>query len=122
MLINLSNHPYSTWSEDQKTAAIEKFGTVLDFPFPVVNPVWGIEEVSGLADECMEQLFQIADKNSQVNVHLAGEFTLVYQILERLKLSGFDAVIATSERMTLEQPDGSKVVRFRFVRFRSYFD
>jgi len=120
MLINLSNHPSASWSEDQKSAA-SVYGTIIDLPFPAVNPSSDTAEVSLLADKCMSEIRKHAAGEALTVIHLAGEYTLVYQLLERIRSLGMMAVTATSERMTEEKPDGTKLVRFRFVRFRNYF-
>ena len=36
MFINLSNHPSLKWNEDQKKAALEMGGRIIDMPFPPV--------------------------------------------------------------------------------------
>lgn len=44
LLVNLSNHPYKDWSEDQKKAA-EKYGEVQDMAFPEIDPAMKIDKI-----------------------------------------------------------------------------
>ncbi len=48
MLINLSNHPLSSWSEQQLQAATS-YGKCIDLPFPDINPLWGEQEIEQLS-------------------------------------------------------------------------
>jgi hypothetical protein len=48
MLINLSNHPSSGWSETQLKAARE-WGRIVDISFPVIDPEDDSENIKQLA-------------------------------------------------------------------------
>jgi hypothetical protein len=116
-LINLSNHPFESWGEAQKQAAIREFGEVEDLPFPEIPPQWGIEEVNRLAEEMTQQIVE----RQPLALHLAGEFTFCYQLAKRLEAAGIRCVVATSRRMVQQLADNRKEVRFEFVRFRDYY-
>lgn len=123
MLINFSNHPSHSWSREQAGAAKEIFGGVLDLPFPEVDPNASGEEVAALADSCVKQINDAARQFSEsYSVHITGEFTLVYSIVQLLHRSGINACAATSRRKIKINDDGSKTVYFEFVRFRKYFN
>lgn len=120
MLINLSNHASANWSQKQMEAAIHQFGQVVDFPFPQIDPEFDINEIANLAETIFNQIFE---KYEDLNfkIHLMGELSLVYQLLLLFKKRNIDCYVSTTHRAVEELEDGSKKVRFNFVKFRSYF-
>ena len=121
MLLNLSNHPSATWSPEQLGAAQRDYGQVLDMPFPAVPPQADLDEVRLLSEKTYAAVRRLAAQHPTLTVHLMGEMTLVYQLLDMLRNSGIPCVASTSERIVREEADGRKVSQFRFVRFRPYF-
>ena len=117
MFINLSNHPSAIWSTEQLEAARE-FGIVRDLSFPVVSPHMSEEEVSALADVFVERVMDISPE--PCIVHVMGEQTFSYAIIGRLLSRCYTCVASTTERIVEVLPDGSKVSKFCFVRFRKY--
>lgn len=121
ILLNLSNHPHSTWSERQLQAARDLFGEIIDIAFPVVDPTLDEEGIEQLACEYLSKITEIAaDKNETPVVHLMGEYTFTFALANKLKTEGIEVLVSTSERQTEMNPDGSKTIRFDFVRFRKY--
>lgn len=119
MLINLSNHPLDSWSISQVDAALAEFGGVLDFSFPSVEPVWDENKIAQLADKIASDI--ICHHGHEIAaVHVMGEFTLTYALVQRFKESGYTCVSSTSKRIVEMLPDGSKNVKFEFCRFRRY--
>jgi hypothetical protein len=118
MLLNLSNHPSSAWSPEQRKAAIEQFEQVEDMPFPNIDPHATSEEVEQLAEQYARTLHSqyIYDLTT---LHIMGEMTFTYALLKALKES-FDCVASTTERTVLEEADGRKTVQFQFIQFRRY--
>lgn len=122
MLINLTNHPYSAWDENQKKAA-EQFGECTDLPFPPIDPTAGNEEVEALADEYLHKITtMVKEDNAQPVVHLMGEMTFLFALANKLKENGIRCVASTSERSTTDMGNGQKTITFKFVRFRDYYD
>lgn len=119
MLINLSNHPVSKWSDEQLSAAQTQFGDVVDLPFPTVDPQVDEETISALADDFVSRVAELADNHS-VSVHLMGEMTLTFILVSRLQQRNISCVASTTQRIVNELPDGGKEVKFQFVRFRKY--
>ena len=119
MLINLSNHPVSKWSNEQLSAAQTQFGEVVDLPFPTVDPQADESQVVSLADEYADRVSELAGKN-QVTVHLMGEMNFTFALAARLQKRGYPCVASTTERIVQELPNGRKEVKFQFVRFRNY--
>lgn len=115
MLLNLSNHPSSQWSESQLFAAKE-YGEIIDLPFPSVDP-WASEaDIAVLADSFFLQVKAMGEVEN-ITIHLMGEFSFTYALLCRLRKEGYDCVVSTSTRNVVMR-DGVKEVIFNFVRFR----
>lgn len=119
MLINLSNHPLSTWGEEQKCIGLSQYGDITDYPFPAIDPNSDTESISQLAGSIVADFANKYKKNETV-FHIMGEMTLTFQLVTLLKAAGFRCVASTSERIVSYAPDGTKNVVFNFVRFREY--
>ena len=120
MLINLTNHPSSRWSEKQKAAAEEEFGEIVDMPFPEIREEGCEWYVSDLADQYLRKILNMPDASPFV-VHLMGEQTFSYALLKRLRARGITCVASTTKRIVKEEEPGRKTeVIFQFERFRRY--
>lgn len=119
MLINLSNHPSSKWSEKQLAAAHSQFGEIIDLPFPIVDPQADESQVVALADEYLQKVLHLSN-NQNAAVHLMGEMNFSFALVTRLQNAGFICVASTTQRIVHELPDGGKEVQFKFVQFRKY--
>ena len=117
VFVNLSNHPYEYWEETQKKAASE-YGEASDLPFPSILPDASEEEINALADEYLERIVSMAPKD-RITVHIMGEMTFTFAMVERLKSMGIRCVASTTERV-VEEHEGLKTSVFSFVRFRDY--
>ena len=122
MLLNLSNHPSTRWSDKQKQTAIENYGTIQDMPFPNVPPAATSDEIKILANDYIKQIRQLAkaEINQPFAVHIMGEMTLIFRIITLLKRSKIVCVASTSERNAIENADGTKTIQFSFSQFRTY--
>ncbi len=121
MLINLSNHPISTWDGNQIQAA-RQYGSLVDRPFPAIDPMASEEEIEQLANQHFRQImedFSSSDEEKSA-VHLMGELTFCFALVARLQRAGITCLASTTQRQTIDHPDGSKTTRFGFVRFREY--
>lgn len=121
MLINLSNHPSSNWSEKQLNAAKRKFGEVIDLSFPHISPYSSTEQVKNKARKYVKDILSIIkDSKDRTNaVHLMGEFTFVFHLVSMLKKKKIPVVASTTQRL-VEEKQGKKIVSFNFVRIREY--
>lgn len=119
MLINLSNHPSAKWSAEQAEAARRLFGEVVDLPFPVVDPAGDEDHIASLTDEYFRRILEIAEEQ-HVTVHLMGEMTLTYALVQRLHAHGIPCVASTTKRETIDYADGRRESLFKFVQFRKY--
>lgn len=121
MLINLSNHPCSSWSEKQLKAANKKFGKVIDLPFPLISPRANSKQVQAKAYKYLSKIVDLLKlSNDKDNaVHLMGEFTFVYHLVNLLKKKKIKVIVSTTDRI-VEERDSKKIVTFSFVKFREY--
>lgn len=118
LLINLSNHPSSKWSEEQLASAME-YGKCIDIPFPNVDPFADEHVISELADTKIAEILTLA-KDNTVTVHIMGEMCLTFQIVSKLNEYGIKCISSTTYRVAETLPDGSKRIEFHFKRFREY--
>lgn len=141
MLINLSNHPSSSWSQEQYQEGVKQFGRVIDLSFPVVSPEAETMVVEELAEKYLrdilavvfstEQELETSDRASGISgvglpdlsepsgVHLMGELTFCFALAARLQAHSLRCVVSTTERKAIEL-DGMKLSQFNFVKFRDY--
>lgn len=119
MFINCSNHPWEKWNIKQIEAA-QKWGEIVDYPFPQIPASADSLYVEGLADAVAKDI--IAKKPDAVMCQ--GEHTFTYALVSRLQKAGILVVSASSERNVRERikEDGSveKSIIFKFVQFRQY--
>lgn len=119
MFINLTNHPSEKWSEHQRSAA-EKYGNILDMPFPDISPMADAQETDQIAAELAESII-----NRSPNAVLCqGEMTVCFRVVNKLKVAGITVLCATTERrVIMEEAEGGQSIKkavFSFVRFREY--
>lgn len=117
MFINLTNHPSEKWSEEQLKAA-QSYGKVVDLSFPIIEPTFTKEDVMFLVKECTETILGL--KDGYTVVHVMGEMTFTYNLVNSLKDAGITCLASTTERNTVMTPDGKKISEFKFVKFREY--
>ncbi|OJX90105.1 MAG: hypothetical protein BGP01_00385 [Paludibacter sp. 47-17] len=121
MLINLSNHPYEKWDEKQKNTALNQFNSVVDIPFPEIDPMADTEEVASLATEyllrCKVKLAASKDKSNAL--HISGEPCFLYQFVALAKEQQIDCVCSTTLRLVTNEGN-IKTSIFQFVQFRNY--
>jgi hypothetical protein len=121
MLINLSNHPSSTWSKDQLQTANAQFGEITDIRFPEINPECDETQIEELAQTYLQKIIELAQVNNALPVvHLMGEYCFCYKLVNMLKNEGVEVVVSTSKRHSVMNADGTKTIQFNFVRFRKY--
>jgi len=121
MLLNLSNHPSTIWSDLQIKSANEHYGKVVDVDFPVIPPEADEDLIASLAkdykDICLDILSSSKDENNAV--HIMGELTFCFALVQELNKLNITCVASTTERNTYEE-SGNKISKFEFVRFRKY--
>ena len=115
MLLNLSNHPSSNWTEPQLAAA-GGINQVIDLAFPQVAPDGDEAYIEQLANDYYNKIE--AMPNIQA-VHIMGEMTFCYKLITKLKAHNIRCLASTTKRETVEE-NGVKISKFNFVRFREY--
>jgi len=119
VFINFSHHPSVNWSKEQITEA-QKYGEIIDIPFPDVDPNLDSDQISHIACEYTNK---ILDYNPSA-VRCQGEMTLCFKVVKLLKSQGIPVLAACSAREvsfdTLEDGSLVKTQKYRFVRFRNY--
>lgn len=119
VFVNLSNHPSADWSEEQKKAALV-YGGIIDVPFPSVPSSCSDKVMQKLADKAVGAVGKAAYPAREVTVHVMGEMTLTYRIVNKLKARGIRCLASTSDRVANDLGNGEKISQFHFVEFREY--
>lgn len=128
MLINLSNHSSDEWGLEQTNAGLGEFQHTEDIPFPTINPYATTEEVYELAEEyfyrCLAMFEDYAETIDQdfyhFTVHIQGEFTFTYALVNMLKAEGIPCVTSTFECKAIDLGNGKKEAQLTFAQFREY--
>lgn len=124
MLLNLSNHKFQSWQQIQKDAAESEFGIIKDMDFPQVPPPDSTADIIELANDYAERIVSLFKKvqtgNKTNAVHVMGELTFCYQLINILKEKGIRCVASTTKRISV-QNDTQRLSEFVFTRFRDYF-
>ncbi len=115
MLLNLTNHPSKQWSAKQYDHALALYQEVIDLPFPQISPALDSASLDILVEEYEIKIRQL----NPLAVHLMGEMTFAFRLVQRLKAVGILCIASTTERKT-EQVGDTKTSRFEFVQFRAY--
>lgn len=118
VFLNLSNHPSQDWDARQLEAA-SRYGRVVDRQFPDVDPDATDEDIRSLAVSVVDEIIGQYGK-VHVTVHIMGEMTLTYHIVNLLRSYGITCVASCTNRDVEDKPDGTKLVRFHFAQFRRY--
>lgn len=119
MLINLSNHPMEHWDKKQLRET-EKYGEIIDMPFPAISPDLSDEELNSLVEEYYKRILEYENPV----VMIQGEFVFVYRLVTKLKKVGIKALASCSQRVASEQMMGDgrvvKTTVFSFAGYREY--
>lgn len=118
MFINFSNHSLSTWTEKQIKAAKE-YGELEEIVFPNINPQFTTEQVQMLATDYVAKILT-RYSTENLTIHVMGELTFCFSVVQQLKEKGIRCVASTTERVVEETDDNKKISKFTFVQFREY--
>ena len=119
MLLNLSNHPLSTWTVEQVKTAQEQYGEVVDLPFPQVSPEATHDDIQRLAQEYLQKVQQYGTPQ-HITIHIMGELNLTFALVNLLQANGYTCVASTTRRVVKELDNHQKLSEFCFVQFRKY--
>lgn len=112
--INFTNHSSDKWGSRQREEA-EKYGEIIDIPFPAVSAQAKEKEIQDMAEKYIERIVWY----DPAAVLCQGEFCLAYQVILGLRKRGIVVLAACSERYVEEIGD-KREVRFIFEQFRAY--
>ena len=119
VFVNCSNHPSGGWLKAQKDAA-EKYGTIIDIPFPAVKCNLTDQQMENLAEQMTAKIMEIQPEA----VMCMGEFVLCFRIVQKLKAKGIRVLASCSERKAVEHLEEDGTIRkesiFTFNGFREY--
>lgn len=79
MFINLSNHPFGTWSPSQLSAARE-FGDLEEIVFPNIDPELNKSVVEKMATSYVTKILEHYPTEN-LTVHIMGEQTFSYHVV-----------------------------------------
>jgi hypothetical protein len=115
MLLNFTNHPFDSWDINQKQVALDDYQSVVDYPFPEINPELDEFDLEQLV---RKHLIKILDLKPDT-VHIMGEMNFTFQMIYFLMQNNIPCVASTSVRMM--EKKGSQIINtFKFERFRKY--
>lgn len=117
--VNCSNHPSKLWSIMQKEAA-EKYGEIVDIPFPAVACDLTDSGLEKLAEQITRDILAL----EPTAVMCMGEFVVCFRIVQKLKAKGIKVLASYSERKAIEHVEKNGTVQketiFVFQGFREY--
>jgi len=116
MLINLSNHPFSTWPEAQQHDAIQHYISVVDIEFPHIEPEWKYEKLVDIANNLLTRVLS----NKADAIYVVGEHVFTFMLVRLFQKNGLKCINAKSKRLITELENGSVSKSFQFKGFREY--
>lgn len=116
MLLNLSNHPSTSWPENQMKAAISQFEAVTDMPHPVIDPESDTDDVLLVAEDVYASIRKVDPQD----IHLMGEHTFCHALIPMLQNAGYPVWCSTTKRSVSHISETEVRRTFTFVRFRKY--
>lgn len=114
IFVNFTNHPSEFWGKRQKEEA-EKYGRIVDLPFPDVPPGAEEGEIQKLGEECCRRITEM----EPAAVLCQGEFSLTFFAVTWLRERGIKVLTACSERKVVQNGNVKSSV-FEFAGFREY--
>ena len=118
MFINLSNHPSSLW-DNKQLEATGRYGQIVDLPYPDIPADADEGTVVDICNRLFERITSEFPAQG-TSIHIMGEMTSAFYLVRLLQKAGFSCLASTTRRDVRLGPDGEKIVRFGFVRFRRY--
>ena len=87
--------------------------------FPNINPQFTTEQVQMLATDYVAKILTHYPIEN-LTIHVMGELTFCFSVVQQLKEKGVRCVASTTERIVEETADNKKVTQFSFAQFREY--
>lgn len=113
-LLNISPYPSADWSLGQQALAIQQYGEITDWDFPVISPTLDAKALAALIDQYYRNILSTRPNA----VHLIGEMNFTFGLIERLKAAGIPCIASVwNGKNTNDLTDESAT---QFVQFRTY--
>jgi hypothetical protein len=117
MFINISNHPSNEWSKEQLEAA---GNVVFDINLPNTNSHWNDKELRNCVTDMFDILVELTKR--VVIIHLMGETDFVAELAMKIyQETDWTVVHSTTEKIVVENEDGTKTSQSKFVQFKESF-
>lgn len=120
IMYNVTNHPQEKWSAEQLKAAHELADQIIYMPFLNVSPSAEERTIRAWGADIAGTIVGAKKRGNDVIALVQGEMTLTYAIVQNLIAHGIKVVAATSDRISVDNGDGTKTVKFEFCKFREY--
>ena len=113
-LINISNHPSEKWEENQK----RDFEEVVDMPFPNIVLHSNFDQIADqLYDKVREHL---KARPWDTAIMVQGQHPATFAIVACFLNAGYKVLSAYTERMSVDNVDGTKTSKFVFGGYQEY--
>ena len=88
-------------------------------PFPQISPLATSEDVVALAKKYQQEIVSTYPKETTI-IHLMGELTFTFALVQLLHDAHFTVVCSTTKRLVLAENEDIKTAKFQFQTFRQY--
>lgn len=119
ILLNFTNHPLPTWTAEQLKAA-EQYGKIVDYKFPLVDPSADEQKIMEMAERYVAEFITAYGPAGNLTVHISGDPTFCFACVSLLKSAGVCCIASCTYRDSIVLPDGTKISKYKFIRFRKY--
>lgn len=100
--------------------AKSNYGSIIDMPFPSIEPELDENGVRFLAEQCAMSIVKAIENQTVRAVHLMGEMSFSFVLIFLLQQKGILVICSTTKRIVTEEQNQKKVSHFEFVQFRKY--
>ena len=114
LLVNISNHPSSGWSEEQK----EGWESIIDIPFPSIHYDSNFDAIANSIYDQIRHRYHRTPMDCTVMVQ--GQHVATFAIVATLLACGFKVISAYTKRISTDNPDGTKTSKFVFGGYQNY--
>lgn len=118
VFINFSNHPSNIWSKKQLEET-RQYGEIIDIHFPNIEPYLNKKDILDMVDDYFKLIISYKDKD-EIIVHIMGEMTFCFALIERLKQNNIKCIASTNQRIVNTISSNKKETIFEFCTYREY--
>lgn len=118
-LINFSNHPYHSWSSDQKKCAQKYFKKIKDISYPYIEPNYNGNDLTMLKNIYLPMILE-SGTNFETMIHIMGELRFVYIMVNELQNLNYTCLVSINDRQVIDLGNGEFLKKFSFKGFAPY--